>query len=393
MVLPPGSCQMPTVAVLRAGRPFFASGLAAGFFGLVTRALPRPSFFPLEVFDDFVFVVRFMAVPPGVLRTSCGIRRPCARKFAPGGGVMDWSNERYVRVYTRDTVNWKLWSWHARALWLLLMRKLDRAGVLDIGRHGVRGVAAAVEMPLEVVEPALAEILRDGTIEVRGDGSEAALVAPRFMDAQDANQTDAQRKRESRARRRDEALLSQLPETRQPCLPGVTKPDETVTIGHSDPLPIRTSPDPSPPHADPLPRRPDRTEGGGGVGSTSSDLEQVTREVVGQFYGPLERASPPERWQALIAELLAEGYRREELIAIAWCASTGWADDDERRGKAELDWALKPKARRARGGRTPDEWLAAAETAWREESPGKLPPWRAPPGKPKNGISAAGAAP
>jgi hypothetical protein len=306
---------------------------------------------------------------------------------------MDWSNERYIRVYTRDTVNWKLWSWHARALWLLLMRKLDRAGVLDIGRHGVRGVAAAVDMPLEIVEPALAEILRDGTIEVRGDGLEAALVAPRFMDAQDANQTDAQRKRESRARRRDVALLAQLPETRQPSLPGVTKPDETVTRGHSDPLPIRTSPDPSPPHADPdRPPVPDGRGGEGGSGSTSSgELEQVTREVVGQFYGPLERVSPPERWQGLVAELMAEGLRREELIAIAWCASTGWAEDEERRGRAELDWALKPKARRKRGGRTPDEWLAAAETAWREESPDKPPPWRAPPAR-RNGVHAAAGA-
>ena len=43
---------------------------------------------------------------------------------------MDWANERYVRLYTRDTVTWKMWPWEARAIFPLLMRKVDRAGVL-----------------------------------------------------------------------------------------------------------------------------------------------------------------------------------------------------------------------------------------------------------------------
>jgi hypothetical protein len=115
---------------------------------------------------------------------------------------MDWSNERYVRLYTRDTTNWTVLSWQARSLWCLLMRKLDRAGVLEMGRHGPRGLAVVVGMPLDVVQPALQELLEDGCIVLCG----TALVAPNFMDAQDAPQSDAQRKRESRARYRDLAL-------------------------------------------------------------------------------------------------------------------------------------------------------------------------------------------
>ena len=53
---------------------------------------------------------------------------------------MDWSNERYVRVYTRDTTTWKILSWEARALLQFLIRKVDRSGVVDTGRHGARGL-------------------------------------------------------------------------------------------------------------------------------------------------------------------------------------------------------------------------------------------------------------
>ena len=34
---------------------------------------------------------------------------------------MRWEDERYVRVYTRDTPEWCLLSWEARALFLLLL--------------------------------------------------------------------------------------------------------------------------------------------------------------------------------------------------------------------------------------------------------------------------------
>lgn len=148
---------------------------------------------------------------------------------------MDWANERYVRVYTRDTVDWSLLSWQARALWLMLLRKVDRAGVIQLGRHGVRGIAVLVGMPFEVTEQALAELVKDGCLELRGEW----LVAPNFIEAQEADQTDAQRAREYRARRRDRAMLDKLPEPRQLSIEDVTGRDETVTgvggVRHSDP--------------------------------------------------------------------------------------------------------------------------------------------------------------
>ena len=62
------------------------------------------------------------------------------------GLIMRWEDENYVRLYTRDTTDWKLLSWEARALFVLLMRKLDRAGILELGRQS-GGQAALSELP------------------------------------------------------------------------------------------------------------------------------------------------------------------------------------------------------------------------------------------------------
>lgn len=115
---------------------------------------------------------------------------------------MDWANERYVRLYTRDTVTWKLWRWQSRALFPLIMRAVDRAGVLDLGGAGERGLAAVIDCPLEFVQEGLEDLVGSGTVEI----SEARLVIPNFLEAQEAVQSDAQRQRDSRERRRARAL-------------------------------------------------------------------------------------------------------------------------------------------------------------------------------------------
>lgn len=121
---------------------------------------------------------------------------------------MDWSNERYVRVYTRDTTTWKLLDWRGRVVLSLLFRKVDRAGVLDVGHDGVHGLAAVLELPLEIVEAGIAQLTasRGGAPTVVDTGT--AYVLPNFLEAQEAPSSDAQRKRESRSRRRDVALAA-----------------------------------------------------------------------------------------------------------------------------------------------------------------------------------------
>lgn len=117
---------------------------------------------------------------------------------------MRWEDEHYVRVYTRDTIEWDMLGWEARALFLFLLRKVDRAGILELGKHGVRGLASMLRMPLEVVDRALAELLEDGCTVQRG----ASLVIPNYIEAQEAKSSDRQRKREQRLRARDRKRMA-----------------------------------------------------------------------------------------------------------------------------------------------------------------------------------------
>lgn len=115
---------------------------------------------------------------------------------------MDFSNERYVRLYTRDTTTWKLLDWPARAVLMFILRKVDRSGVIDLGDEGVEGLAAQIEVPLEIVAPAVEQLVRRKVLVQTAD----AAVLPKFIEAQEAVQSEKQRQKESRLRRRDRAL-------------------------------------------------------------------------------------------------------------------------------------------------------------------------------------------
>jgi hypothetical protein len=115
---------------------------------------------------------------------------------------MDWSNERYVRLYTRDTTTWKLLSWEGKYVLMSLLRKVDRSGVLDVGEDGIEGLAALIEVPLFIAEVGVPQLLKRETLVQR----DTLYVMPNFLPAQEAKQSDAMRKREERERRRHNAL-------------------------------------------------------------------------------------------------------------------------------------------------------------------------------------------
>lgn len=179
---------------------------------------------------------------------------------------MDFADERYVRVYTRDTPTMKLLRWEGRMVFFELLRKVDRAGVLDFGDEGVaEAVSAVTDIPLEYVTVGLQRILDRGCAVLK----DHSLVIVKFLEAQETPQSDNQRKRESRAKRRDLAKhgvtirdvtkrdphdLSrdtgvQPPNVTKPdggaTLPpaGGTKPTENVTLYCA--VPDRAVPDPS----------------------------------------------------------------------------------------------------------------------------------------------------
>lgn len=156
---------------------------------------------------------------------------------------MDWSNERYVRIYVRETVGDVALTWQGRAIWREILIKCDRAGLISLDGHGVRGLAGLIRMPPEMVEEHFQQILDDGRVQIRGD----YLVVPNYIEAQEATQSDAQRQRECRARRRDKAMLGELDKMSQnvnaQCdneSQNATKCRGVVTNGHS--VPYRTVP-------------------------------------------------------------------------------------------------------------------------------------------------------
>jgi hypothetical protein len=114
---------------------------------------------------------------------------------------VNWGDERFVKLYTRDTPDWLALSFDAQALFVLLMRKVDRSGVLQLGKHGKRAVALAIghASHWERVEPALDELVADGCVVMHPE----MLVIRNFIEAQEVPASNRRRQAEFRARRRD----------------------------------------------------------------------------------------------------------------------------------------------------------------------------------------------
>ena len=252
---------------------------------------------------------------------------------------MNFEDERYIRLYTRDTATWSLLGWEGQAVVSLLMRKVDRAGVFDLaGLAPADAVVAVIGVPREIVEVGLERLLQRGTLEHRGD----ALVMPRFMEAQECAQTDAARKRASRERARAEALLKQLDEQSRSRnvsneSRSVTKSharSQTVTDGHSVPclaLPNQTEiPPPSagPPrgarsargptgHRIPPDWKPGETLRAWAVAEWPSvDLDSVTAEFVDFWLGVSGKAALKVDWDGTFRNRIRELKKRPPVSSV-----------------------------------------------------------------------------
>jgi hypothetical protein len=134
---------------------------------------------------------------------------------------MDFSNEPYVRLYTRNTTTWRRLEWQGQCVMMQLLRVVDRAGVLDIeDMTPAEAVSLHTGLPADVAEHGMARMLDLGVCVHNG----GALLFPRYLDAQESNKSDRQRQRESREKRRATAAE-----------PVVTKSDsesQNVTESH-----------------------------------------------------------------------------------------------------------------------------------------------------------------
>jgi hypothetical protein len=118
---------------------------------------------------------------------------------------MRWEDERYVKLYSRDTPEWMSLTFEAQGLFRILLTKVDKAGVLELGRLGLRGVAVVLGHAgrWDVIEDALDQLIVDGCVTVSDD--KTRLLIPNFVDAQEARMSDRARQHEHRAKSRDMA--------------------------------------------------------------------------------------------------------------------------------------------------------------------------------------------
>lgn len=114
---------------------------------------------------------------------------------------MNWTEERWIKLYRRASPSFYALSWQARGLFRLIITELEpTTGRLELGRLGLRAVAVAVRGTWAEMESFLSELLEDGCLLVDGD----ELVCPNFVDAQEAVQSGALRMQKHRQRKRDE---------------------------------------------------------------------------------------------------------------------------------------------------------------------------------------------
>lgn len=215
---------------------------------------------------------------------------------------MRWDDERYVRIFTRDTADLLDMGWEARALLWELVRKADRAGIVQVGKSGVRGLARLTGIPEAVVVAALPVLLEDGCLELLPGGG--GYVLPNYIAAQETPQSDAARKRASRERAAaglpgGDAATRERRSRAGNSSQDVTSASRPVTSGHSVPCcadPIRT---------DPLLRAPARVESPPEA-APPPEPERPPELTLGETFAA-EEAKPIGELDALARELAAEG--------------------------------------------------------------------------------------
>lgn len=82
---------------------------------------------------------------------------------------MDYDNARWVKLYCQDTGTWLRLGWQGRTVALHLLRSVNLSGVLsDLGTEPELILAELLRLPLDVVTPGLAALVRTGTVTLGG---------------------------------------------------------------------------------------------------------------------------------------------------------------------------------------------------------------------------------
>lgn len=135
---------------------------------------------------------------------------------------MNYSEEHYERLYTRDTATWRLLGWEGQTVMLHMLRgRFDPWGFFEFGHDLSRAVTAVTGLPAPIVEKGLEALFLEKVWVLSG----GKLFWPKYRFAQTCGRSDALRKRTSR----ENKLASAGHEA------GVSQP---VTAGHSESQPV-----------------------------------------------------------------------------------------------------------------------------------------------------------
>lgn len=115
---------------------------------------------------------------------------------------VNWEDEPWVKLYKNNSTAVSMLSVEARGVLWELLRIVDDAGVIRVGKFGARGLAARLGTTEEKASAWLNEWL-DAEVVVEGD---ECFVVAKFVEAQSAKANGAARTRASRAKRRALAL-------------------------------------------------------------------------------------------------------------------------------------------------------------------------------------------
>lgn len=129
---------------------------------------------------------------------------------------MRFEDERYVRVYTRKTVTTVKLGWEGRAVWDALLKEFDRAGIVSLsGETPVDAVHMLTKIPIQIVTIAIERLFEAGTLAhyPKAENGRGVLFAPRFMEAQEAKQSNALKQRLKRERTKARERLVRLNDT------------------------------------------------------------------------------------------------------------------------------------------------------------------------------------
>lgn len=161
---------------------------------------------------------------------------------------MDFSDESYVRLYVRDTKTWLRLGFEGQCVLMFLLRKLDRAGVLDGIDDPESDVALITGVPIKLVRVGLARLLKSEVFELVG----SCLVMPNYIKAQNAVRSDKARQRDARQKRLGTARLVTVRDETSRGQTDAPESSRTVTLLCADPnctVPSIAAEEPPPPAA------------------------------------------------------------------------------------------------------------------------------------------------